>query len=362
MRQVPSVSKLLLLGIFLLFGGNVAPSFVLASNESGQPNSLSPAYVLRFSGISPRVDREARGLAQYILGVRSEVLDNLDESIAHYEQSVQSDPENYIVHLRLGSNYARANRFPEAIASLNRASELNSADVQAHYLLALIYSALKEYDKSAMEYEKILQTFAANNPQNVEIYGYLGQLYYLQKNIDKAIVQFQKILSFEPKNADVIYMLGTLYEDKNDRAAAINYFKQAIAIDPEHDGCLNSLGYLYALEGSDLAEAQALVERAIKINPTSGAYFDSLGWIYYKQQKYDQALTYLLKANSLISDPVIYDHLGDVYLKLNQPENAKRYWLLSLELSPENQLVLDKINALKLDQQQASLPIEAANP
>lgn len=289
----------------------------------------------------------AQGLAHYVIGLMSDWQGETEWAVEEYAKASEFDRASYAVRLRLGSDYARLNKFPEAIRELKIAAQLDPKSVEPHYLLALIYSAQEDTFKAAEEYEIVLKQLAAGDPQNADIHGYLGQLYYSQKKFDKAIEEFQKVLLLDPKNANVLYALGALYSENNDKTKAIEYFKKSIEIDPEHDGSLNSLGYIYAEDGINLDEAMDLVNRALKIDPDNGAYLDSLGWVYYQKRMFKEALEQLLKAAELLKDPVIYEHLGDVYYKLNENDNAEKYWKQSLELKPGQELIVKKIEGLK---------------
>jgi len=289
----------------------------------------------------------AKGLAHYTMGQVYDLLGMTNRAVLEYEEALHYDKSSYLSHLRLGAGYARLNLLTEAIDELRLVNQLNPEDLQSHYLLALIYSTRKEYDKAAEEYELILTTFSEAEPKNIQIYNYLGQLYYSQKKYDQAIKQYEKILSFEPKNADILYLLGSLYWEVEKQDEAIGLLKKSIIIDPEHDSSLNTLGYFYAENDIHLEEAQKLIERALTINPSNGGYLDSLGWVYYKKGMYRKALEVLSEADKYLKDPVIYDHIGDVYHKLNNIEDAVKYWELSLKLHPKQQDVLQKINDVK---------------
>jgi predicted Zn-dependent protease len=83
--------------------------------------------------------------------------------------------------------------------------------------------------------------------------------------------------------------------------------------------------------GLRLDEASSLVNRALQEEPFNGAYLDSLGWIYYKQNKLEDAETTLRRAVERDSrDPTIHSHLGDVYAKLGRTEKAAAEWEKSL--------------------------------
>ena len=289
----------------------------------------------------------SKSLAHYAMGNVYDLLGISNMAVTEYEKAAQFDSSSYLIHLRLGTSYARMDMLEEAKRELDVVKQLNPEDLQSHYLLALIYSSEKEYDKAADEYEFILTSFSKEEPKNIEIYGYLGQLYYSQKKFSKAIEQFEKILELEPDNADVMYLLGSLYLEVNEDEKAIKILKDSLAIDPEHDGSLNTLGYIYAEQGKDLDEAEKLIRKALEISPDNGAYLDSLGWVYYHKGDYKKALEILSQANENLKDPVIFDHMADVYLKINDYENAILNWEKSLELLPDQPEVKKKLDEAK---------------
>ena len=285
----------------------------------------------------------AKALAHYAMGQIYDLLGQTNRAILEYEKSAQFDETNYLTHLRLGANYARMDMLSKAKEELEQVKKENPDDLQSHYLLALIHSTEHDYEAAAKEYEYILKTFSQSEPKNIEIYGYLGQLYYSQKKYKQAIEQFKKVLQFDPENADVLYLLGSLYIELNDNKTAIDYLKRSLAVDENHDGSLNTLAYLYAEEGRHLDKAEEMVEKALKISPGNGAYLDSLGWIQYKRGKLKKALKTLQLADMVLKDPVIYDHMGDVYFKMKDYANAIKSWKKSLALVPNQKDVQRKI-------------------
>jgi Flp pilus assembly protein TadD len=66
-------------------------------------------------------------------------------------------------------------------------------------------------------------------------------------------------------------------------AGAISYLEKALAIDPTNANALNSLGYILADQEINLDTALRYCVEAVKHNPKSPAYLDSLGWAYFKQ-------------------------------------------------------------------------------
>lgn len=120
--------------------------------------------------------------------------------------------------------------------------------------------------------------------------------------------------------------------------------------DPNDATVNNDLGYHWADRNKNLPEAEQLIRKALELDRqlrTSGtsldaesdkenaAYVDSLGWVLFRRGKLEEAREQLEKAASLPSgeeDPVVWDHLGDVYVRLKQPQKAVEVWKKSLSL------------------------------
>jgi len=99
--------------------------------------------------------------------------------------------------------------------------------------------------------------------------------------------------------------------------------KLAIEINPQNAQALNYLGYTWAERGTQLDEAESLILRALKVEPNEGAYLDSLGWVYFQKGDYQRAVEQLERASEIITDdPVVVEHLADVYDKLGRTEAA----------------------------------------
>ena len=108
----------------------------------------------------------------------------------------------------------------------------------------------------------------------------------------------------------------------------------------------NYLGYMYVEEEKNLDAAEVMIKKALEIEPNNGAYIDSLGWLYFKKGKLSPALEQLERASALLEDPVIYDHLGDVYLKKGDVKKALGSWQKSLQLDSKQEQIKKKIDAL----------------
>ncbi len=127
--------------------------------------------------------------------------------------------------------------------------------------------------------------------------------------------------------------------ERSEWPAAEQDLVRAVEIAPKQAVALNYLGYSWAERGENLDEAFDLIEKAVALEPNSGAYIDSLGWAHYQRGDYKNAVGHLEHAASLVpSDPTITDHLGDVYWRLNRKIEARYQWRHVLELDPGDKL------------------------
>ena len=292
------------------------------------------------------VPAKSKALAHYIVAVVNDLNGDTQAAMGEYQKSVKLDQHQPLPHLRLGAYYARLGRLEEAVSQLKTAIKLQPNASQSHYLLALIYSSQKKYDSAAGEYEAILKLASDNNPTNVDIHAYLAQLYYaLHKNL-QALQELNQILQFQPKNVSALYLLGSVYLDLNEREKSKAEFRKILALEPDHDGALNSLAYMYAEDGVNLDEALKMARRAIELDPSSGAYYDTLGWVLFKQGFNAESLMALEKAQTYMADAIIYDHMGDVYKAVNEPALARKFWLKSLMVNSQQSQVSAKIEQL----------------
>ena len=131
--------------------------------------------------------------------------------------------------------------------------------------------------------------------------------------------------------------------------SAAGNLHQRSPTDGDDPAVLNYLGYMFAERGIHLAEAEAMVEKAVQTDPTNGAYLDSLGWVYFKQNRLDRAEEYLRKAVIFVNnDSSIHDHLGDLLYKTKRYDEARTEWNRALQLSVEQEEI-DKVKK-KLDE------------
>ncbi len=139
-----------------------------------------------------------------------------------------------------------------------------------------------------------------------------------------------------PDNTALRFAFAASLERSGSFDEAVAEFRKVIAAEAENASALNYLGYMFADREVNLEEARQLIEKAVKLDPSSGAFQDSLGWVYFRLGELGLAEKHLTTAIRLEpNDSTVAEHLGDLYRALGQLERAVDAYRRALEAGPE---------------------------
>ena len=113
---------------------------------------------------------------------------------------------------------------------------------------------------------------------------------------------------------------------------AVELMQRVLELDDANFDALNFIGYTWADAGVELEQAEAMIRRALFLRPESGAIMDSLAWVLYRTDRFEEALVIQLEAVALSPDSaVLWDHLGDIYMALERFTDAVDAYEKALE-------------------------------
>ncbi len=125
---------------------------------------------------------------------------------------------------------------------------------------------------------------------------------------------------------------------------AVAEFKKLLAKQPDNAAALNYLGYMFADKGVHLDEARGMLIKAVQLDPSSGAFQDSLGWVYFRLGDLDQAEKYLAEAGRLDPfDASVKEHVGDLLRARGDMNRAAEAYRQALANHPEEAGQKDRI-------------------
>ncbi|NHF73626.1 tetratricopeptide repeat protein [Paracoccus xiamenensis] len=191
-------------------------------------------------------------------------------------------------------------------------------------------------------------------PDMAEAWIALGDLRRQQDKWAEAVDAYDKAIDLtDPANEDMIwfplYARAIAEERRGDFDAAETDLRAALKIRPDNAQMLNYLGYSYVDRGQNLDEALSLIQRAVELSPDDGYILDSLGWVLYRLGRYSEAVAPQERAVlEMSNDPLVNDHLGDIYWMVDRKREAEIQWKRALSFKPESEEDAYRIRA-KLD-------------
>ena len=150
-----------------------------------------------------------------------------------------------------------------------------------------------------------------------------------------------------PDDADLLYEQAMMAEKIGQLDAMEAQLRRVMALKPEHAHAYNALGYSLADRDLRLAEAKALIERALQLTPGDPFITDSLGWIEFRLGNRDEALRLLRQAYKARPDAEIGAHLGEVLWAAGQRDEARRIWAEASSRDAGNEVLRETLVRLK---------------
>jgi Tfp pilus assembly protein PilF len=125
-------------------------------------------------------------------------------------------------------------------------------------------------------------------------------------------------------------------------------YELAMKLDAHNHIILNNYSYSLAERGAQLERALQMAKEAVEKQPENSSYLDTIGWVYFKLGRYEQAKDYIEKAVQLRdavgeNGATLNEHLGDIFYKLDKKDKALEYWKRALQMNQKNQALKSKI-------------------
>ena len=226
--------------------------------------------------------------SHYHLGEIAAQEKQLEAAIEHYKQ------------VQVGEYFPSAT---QAILEIHRNNQQNEAAIA---YLELLRSQFPQYAASLWSFE--------------------SAYYRKVDNLDAAYQALSQGIHAIPSNSRLRIERSYVSDLLNRVDLAEDDLRWVIEQEPNNASALNALGYMLTTKTDRYNEALELIERAIILQPEDPAIRDSLGWVYYKLGRHDEAETELVRAFQAFPDDEIAAHLIELYWKTNQKEKAKELY------------------------------------
>ena len=252
---------------------------------------------------------------------------DLAKARAHLGALLSTSPDEVGARVRVAAAWLDAKQPADALTAASVAGD----DPRLLFLRGVALEQLRRWGEAA-------DAFAAVEPASGDLYASArASLAYSLVRAGRpaeAVRAARRGLEEHPADPDLLFALGEAYDRAGQREAALAQMRSVLAVKADHAEALNYLGYSYAERGERLDEAQAMLERALQLDPENGYYLDSLGWVYFKKGDLERAVKTLERADALVGpEPTILEHLGDSYRAAQRPIDAAGAYRRALDAS-----------------------------
>ena len=277
--------------------------------------------------------------ARYALGLLSLEMKRLDEAETYFEALYEDESRANESAYYLGQVAERRENDGIAIRWYSQVLK-GQHYIEAQIRIAVITAEAGDLNAARKRLHNIEATTAAIE---LRIYMAEGDILRATNHYQEAFDLYSEALAKMPDNVQLLYARALTAEKVEQLEVTLQDLEHIVKKDPNNVQALNALGYTLADRTERYEDALKYIQAAYKINSTDPAIIDSLGWIYYRMGDHQKALEYLQKAFSLLKDPEIGAHLGEVLWVLGEQQQARKVWDDALQDKPEHKILLDVI-------------------
>lgn len=274
--------------------------FTVAIALNGQ---AADAFTLLYARIAQFLDP---GHIDAILLTASllEDLEQYDLANRAYDQVPRDSAAFLLAEIGRANVLRRADKTDASIEVLTQLVETHGDVTRVHSALADAHRRMENFADAAQAYDSAIALSEAQGQRDWVLYYARG-------------ISNERIGKWDEAEADL---------------------RLALELNPGQPMVLNYLGYSFVEMGENMDEALDMIERAVASRPDNGYITDSLGWVFYRLGRYEDAVPLMEKAVALEPlDPIINDHLGDVYYAVNRKREAEFQWKRALSFDPEEE-------------------------
>ncbi|MDH5765676.1 MAG: tetratricopeptide repeat protein, partial [Gammaproteobacteria bacterium] len=254
-----------------------------------------------------------------------------DKSIIELDSAFDKNPESEDLLAELIDLEISQKKQSSSIKRLQNLINKQPEHPFAYKLIGMVYLSEKENGKAKQMLDKHLTI----KPDDTPIYTFLADYHKNRAEFDQAANYFIKGLNSDPNNFALKFGLAGTYELQKNYDQAIEIYEDILTQQKDNLIATNNLVTLLVNHKND----QHSLERAEKLaeqfkNSNQPALQDTLGWVYYKLGRYNDALTYLQQATQ--SAPAVSTfnfHLAMAYIETNDKTKAIKH----LEMVTSNQ-------------------------
>jgi tetratricopeptide (TPR) repeat protein len=232
----------------------------------------------------------------------------------------------------LAGAYSSQKQYDKAIQILTDELKKSPGNDAVTRMLGLTALEAKRYPLAIEN----LRSVAASNPKSVSDQVNLAESYRLSGDETKSVEVLENAKGADSKDPAALMVLATAFYNNGRLGDARDIVSRVVQLQPDNPGALNALAFAITETGGDLNEAQKLIQRALQRDANNSSAKDTLGWIYLKTNRADDALqifSNLVDKNP--EEPSFHYHLGAALAKKGEGSRARAELQIALSKKPQ---------------------------
>jgi tetratricopeptide (TPR) repeat protein len=234
-----------------------------------------------FLQLSLHLDNEADVAAVALAGLFDR-LGKYERSITMLQGVPDASPLKRDAEIQVGLNYNALENLEESRAHLEALVESDPSDLDAVTALGNVLRSHKLFAEAEEAYTKGIDTIETPKAQHWTLFYYRGICRERLKKWGQGEADFRKSLELSPEQPLVLNYLGYSLVDQGLKLAeALDMIRKAVELRPKDGYIVDSLGWAYFRLGR-FEDAVKELERAVELRPQDPVINDHLGDAYWK--------------------------------------------------------------------------------
>jgi tetratricopeptide (TPR) repeat protein len=236
--------------------------------------------------------------------------------------------------MEIANEYLAAGETDNALREVDNALTAYPENIQAFFFKAEILGIAGRYDEafSALDSAKKNPGFSAEMEYLVE--HWTGVVHYHKEELPKAAEHLEKSRKLNPSFVTNSVLLIQVYSKMNRPEEVLKYAAVWTDLEPDSGKAWASFG-IHNVDAGKYEDAKRALDKAKELDPKSPLVYNYLGRWAEEQSMLGEAEEFYRESIGL-NDNIAFVHLnlGQLYMRLDQPDKAYPVLKKSLELDP----------------------------
>lgn len=242
--------------------------------------------------------------------------------------------------------FLQNNEMEKALTTLERATEINPEQAEAWAQRIQVLFSLGRYE----EVIDLSEQANEHAPDNAFVQFFTGASYMFEGQHEQAETWLENA-SMAPSRRNfrsAIYgTLGDVKQELEKWEETVDAYERALRLDPENTTAKNNYAYYLSVREENLQKALELATDAVESDPENSSFLDTLGWVYFKLDNYEQARNYTQQSiDTGDASAEVYEHMGDILEAQGELEEARDWWEKALEQDPDRTHLNEKLEQI----------------